>query len=208
MKEAVRYIFRGLYMMLAFLLMFLFIMYGSKLSLFADGFAVDSNGFIYVGDIDDIIVYNEKGERQRSIPINTEKCTFTISSDMIVRNLGDRIEFYDLNGSFLRSVAFGTEEAALLSSDILYQSKNNTFEREDGTRYEMRSLFGRKMICVVENDMYEPLVKMPLRDYLMKIGAILLWLTFGLCAYSLVKDVWAERLEEVRNNIKFQLKLK
>ena len=44
--------------------------------------------------------------------------------------------------------------------------------------------------------------------YLIKIGVLFLGITCILCIHRVIKDLWPERLEELKEHIKFELKLK
>ena len=206
MKEAFSFIFRFLFMITGLLCMFLLNVSSPKISLFIDDFAVDSQGYIYVGDTDEMIVYSSSGEIVRSIPISTQKCSFTIENDTIIRDIGYEYRVYDLYGDLIDTIARESEEFENLPLHLKYLNPDNEFETVDGTRYVKKSWFGRKIIYRIEKGEYIPVVKMPMQDYCIIVAGTILWLMMVLCATSFAKDLFPERLEELKNDIKNEIK--
>ena len=206
MKEALKYIFRFLFMMAVLVCMFILNVSTPEISLFTDDFAVDSQGYIYVGDNDDMIVYSANGEIVRSISISTKKCSFTIESDIIIKDVGYEYRFYDLYGNLIDTIERDSEEFENLPIHLKYLNPDNEFEASDGTKYVKKSWFGRKIIYHVQNGAYIPVVKMPMQDYCVIIAGTILWLLMLLCATSFAKDIFPERFEEIKNGIKSEMK--
>ena len=136
-----------------------------KVSIHYSGFALDSNGVLYIGKDSKIEKYKGTEVVGEISPQTSRGYAFTIQSDTIILSTASTVYTLDTNGNVLdKKVDINTETF----NDL--QKQKNSFEAQDGHTYKMKNIFGRVQV-VSENG--SVIYKMPLPDYVAKLAFIL-----------------------------------
>ena len=158
--------------------------FSGTVSLSMNGFAVDKDGYLYVGKEKDIVVFNE-GEIVRTISPKTSRgYQFTIlSGEKILLSTSSVVYTMDLSGEILSK-----EEDVNTKIYNKLQREKSFFTAEDGTEYHTRSYWGRTQICKNNEVIYE----MPLLDYIVRVLIIVVLIGLGILLitifYPMIRD--------------------
>ena len=154
------------------------------------GFAVDSQGNLYLGVNLKIIAVDSNGlERYSFSTITNRGYSFTINEeDQILLRFGEYLYTMDLHGNVLKE-DIGKEKADL----ILPQNRSTrSFRDSEGRIYQMSNRFFRKEIYKYERGEASLIYQMPLLNYVAKLISeglslcfvilipVIIWKTWGL----------------------------
>ena len=113
-----------------------------KVSLSINGFAVDSEGCLYVGKDFNIEVFNEDTLIRTISPKTTRGYKFTIiDGQTILLSTSSTVYTMDLLGNVLSE---REDEGTKVYNELQWK---RDFVDENGTRYTLESYWGRKRIC-------------------------------------------------------------
>lgn len=134
-----------------------------------EGFALDSNENLYLGEYGKINVYKE-GSLLYSVDAHTSRAyAFTIQNDEILISTAETVYITDLSGNVINS--YKDTDTSLFNE---LKSNKDSFSL-NGSTYKMQKNFGRSRIV---KDDGKVIYQMPLLDYIVKIGILIsmLWL--------------------------------
>lgn len=143
-----------------------------------NGFAVDSNNYIYVGKNNTIEVQDGNGNKIREFSSVTDRgYKFTVNSNNeILLSTGDFLYTIDTEGNIKNKSEVHSYE------DDLHGVTRTKFITSDGTVYKMRGLLLRTCIYRVDGNKKTVVFKMPMFDYAAKyvVGlSVIISLFFG-----------------------------
>ena len=152
------------------LIVFGFLIFGN-VNFNLQGFAVDSNGLLYLGFNSKIQVIGD-GVPIRSISAKTSKgYSFTIqSNDTILLCALNKVYTLDLQGNEL---SVKDDYTTNIFNEIY--NERETFKSNDGTIYRLKNILGYYYICSDNGDV---IYKMPLLDFTIKIISIVSFISF------------------------------
>lgn len=142
-----------------------------------EGFALDSNENLYLGEYSKINVYKE-GSLLYSVDAHTSRAyaftiqrayAFTIQNDEILISTAETVYITDLSGNVINS--YKDTDTSLFNE---LKSNKDSFSL-NGSTYKMQKNFGRSRIV---KDDGKVIYQMPILDYIVKIGILIsmLWL--------------------------------
>ena len=133
------------------------------------GLAADSEGNLYLGEDEDIRVYDAQGNFLRSFSANTNRgYRFTIVNDHIIEFLSGDVLIMNLSGE----VTMEYDDSEL--SRFEYSINPNKFTATDGTTYQMKSWFLRDRVYRTDTSSHsEVIYEMPLLSYIVKIDLVI-----------------------------------
>lgn len=153
------------------------------------GFAVDSQGIIYIGVDNGKICKYDDGELIDTIPAYTSRgYNFTITeNDTVFVHCGDRAYFTDLEGNILEKF----EEDIPYFSE--FRKNKRVFVSGDGTKYEQRFNFGRTKIIKHQDGNKIVVFEMPLKNYFFKMVIIIGWYLFFVLTLVIIIKTYKEK---------------
>lgn len=142
-----------------------------------EGFALDSNENLYLGEYGKINVYKE-GSLLYSVDAHTSRAyAFTIQNDEILISTAETVYITDLSGNVINS--YKDTDTSLFNE---LKSNKDSFSL-NGSTYKMQKNFGRRRIV---KDDGKVIYQMPLLDYIVKIGILISMLWLAVLAIYLV----------------------
>ena len=135
-----------------------------------EGFALDSNENLYLGEYSKINVYSVDAHTSRAY-------AFTIQNDEILISTAETVYITDLSGNVINS--YKDTDTSLFNE---LKSNKDSFSL-NGSTYKMQKNFGRSRIV---KDDGKVIYQMPLLDYIVKIGILISMLWLAVLAIYLV----------------------
>ena len=159
--------------------------FSGTVSLSMNGFAIDKDGYLYVGKEKEIVVFNE-GEIVRTISPKTSRgYQFTIlNGEKILLSTSSVAYTMDLSGEVLSK-----EEDENTKIYNKLQREKSFFTAEDGTEYHSRLYWGRTQIC--QND--EVIYEMPLLDYIVRVLIVVVFIGLGVVLLTTFYPILREK---------------
>jgi len=150
-----------------FLLTSLMLQLTGTISLSVNGFGVDHDGLLYLGQ-DNVIVVFKNGTKLRTIePPTSRGYQFTLTDgETIVLSTGTLVYEMDLYGKILSEKE---DENAGVYSQLQWK---RTFRAQDGSEYRLTYPFGRAQIEKDGNILYQ----MPLFDYIIGFVTVIMFI--------------------------------
>lgn len=132
------------------------------------GMAVDSKGNLYLGEDEDIKVYDTQGNFLRSFYANTNRgYQFSIADDHIIEFLSGDILIMNLSGEVIKE--YDDSEF----SHFEYSINPNKFTALDGSIYQMKSWFLRDRVYRTDiSNHTEVIWEMPLLSYVVRLALV------------------------------------
>lgn len=166
----------------------LFLLWSSLLSIFLlqrfgfvttsyKGFAVDENESIYIGREKYIDVYAPTGDYQKTISSVTSRgYRFNIEGDNVLRiDTGTELYEVSLNYENVKE----TEYRRIINKKEFYSPR--------GKKYQVSNSFFRPKLLLCEAGQEKIVYIMPLKDYVIKVLDICLWLLFVFNVIIIIK---------------------
>lgn len=142
-----------------------------------EGFALDSNENLYLGEYGKINVYKES-YLLYSVDAHTSRAyAFTIQNDEILISTAETVYITDLSGNVINS--YKDTDTSLFNE----LKRNKDSFSLNGSTYKMQKNFGRSRIV---KDDGKVIYQMPLLDYIVKIGILISMLWLAVLAIYLV----------------------
>ena len=140
----------------------IFLIISGTVSLFLNGYGIDSSGNVYLGKDTKIEKYYNGAYVGTINPRTSRGYAFTVQSDdTLLLSTASTVYIMDLDGNILSQ----TDDVGTKIYNKL-QSEKKEFFASDGSRYIQYSSFGRTIIAHEEGDI---VYKMPLLDYVVKL---------------------------------------
>lgn len=164
----------------------LFLIASGKSSPCINGFAVDSYGRLYVGELTKISVYKDKSKIKEISPLTTRGYTFTIKADEIIVATSSEVWYLNLTGEIKRS-----EDDSDTEKFNFIKSNNKTFISDTGKKYSIDYSYGRwKIVC--DGSI---ILQMSLLDYIVKILLIISIVALVIFVPYYVVPGWVKRMK-------------
>lgn len=142
-----------------------------------EGFALDSNENLYLGEYGKINVYKES-YLLYSVDAHTSRAyAFTIQNDEILISTAETVYITDLSGNVINS--YKDTDTSLFNE----LKRNKDSFSLNGSTYKMQKNFG---ISRIVKDDGKVIYQMPLLDYIVKIGILISMLWLAVLAIYLV----------------------
>ena len=167
----------------------MFFLLTGKVNLFYTGFALDSQGRLYVGKASKIDVW-EDGRYITSIsPQTSHGYAFTIQHDSILLAANSNLYTMDLSGNILTQ----KEDAHTQEYNRLYAQRKR-FTQTDGVSYRSQNCMGYYTISCMDNQNDEPIYRMPLLDYAIKILCVVTYVSWAIYILIMIIRFWRWRV--------------
>lgn len=159
----------GIVLLTLMILLIMFTILPGIVTISYNGFAVDQDGYLYLGKKDRIEVIDSEGNLLRTIRAKSNmNFDFSIHENEIVMRAGSDLYWLDLQGNLLRQ-----ELKSKRWMEVLPPENKNLFVDASGTKYTMEySGFLRTSIFKWNGDEKMEIFKMPLFDYSMRLVLI------------------------------------